>query len=141
MRSPSPLRARQQLLTQRALFSQSVKHARMPLLPIEHADAKPLPVSGQHCSSTLQLPPTATVHELGGAHHRATLHARVPSPRVAQHPVAQSPFTEHRALQICPAPGSAAQTVATPLIAQHCSVVVHAAPAMSEQPPVHAHAP
>lgn len=113
----------------------------MPLLPVEQADAYPLPVSGQHWLSLLQAAPTAAVHDPGVEHHRATVQARVPSASIAQQPVAQSVLAVHRALQICPAPGNATHTAGVPLIAQHWSVVVHTAPTFTEQPPEHAHAP
>jgi hypothetical protein len=113
------LRARQQLLAQEPLFTQSVAHIVAPLVPLEHADANPLAGSGQHVSSVAHACPTAVVHEPAAAHQRATVHARVPSASVAQQPVEQSALVLHRGLQTCPAPGSEAHAVGAPFTAQH----------------------
>jgi hypothetical protein len=92
----------------------------------------------------LHVDPTCTTHAPGCAHHRAALHARVPSASCAQHPVEHSAPLLHLALQIRPAPGSAAHAVATPLTGQHSSAVAHAFPAVTEHDPplspVHTHA-
>jgi hypothetical protein len=90
-------------------------------------------VSRQQSASLPHAPPTGAVQAALLAQKSATLHARLPSLRGAQHPLAQSELFAHAAVQTVPTPVSRTQRVVTPRSAQQSPSAVQASPTLAMQ--------
>lgn len=131
-RTPSERRA-QHPLAQSLCWLQSAAQLQAAPTQVQAVGFCSPVVSRQQSMSPEQAPPTGEKHAALLAQNRATLHARVPSLRGAQHPLTQSLLLAQAAVQTVPTPVRRTHRVVTPRSEQQSASAVQASPTRAKQ--------